>query len=746
MVWTSVPPTLWILVVAAAIIILPPFFYRLERPARRSSRALRPAWILRGLALTFLFLAWLGPHRPRTESVALRPRLAIAVDQSKSMGLAGAGSDRSRLARARDFLLARLPELRARREVDLYGFGEQSARIMDPGDLRADQALSRIHGAARRIARRGPQPYHAVLLLTDGRSVGDVDAPFVPDRGVPVYAIGVGVSDEVKDLSITTAAFEPDLLPGAPLVVRAEVRKIGYGALDAEVTLRAGDRVLVREPLRFAATETEKRVRLAYSPPEPGELSLDVEVEPRADEATRDNNRRPVRIRVARRGVEVLLVEGRPRWEYRHLKNALVRDPTVRLSALLLNADPDYLQEGSRGLVPLARMPSASMLEDRYDVILIGDVHPDHPRIRAAYRAPETLFRSLERYVTKIGGGLGLIAGPRHVRQWLGAPQLARLLPVRLETGAAGPRSWYDDTGYHPRLTSQGRLSPVLALLESPAANADLLEGRPFLVGKSGVRSPPLPPFQGHASGLVARPGATVLATLGPESAPLWITTQRGAGRVFVQATEETWLWRREHEDRYFYRFWRQVVHFLARDSWRRGGAASVRVNPGSCRPGDRVRLEAFALTDRNGSAADSRIPDRVEIVGPEGRRFPVALDLDASAPGRRTASWIVPAPGEYTVSWTGGKAKPVRFRAARPARELDRTDASATSLRSWVGADRYADLEEADALLERLPGEPRRIERFLGLESLWTGPWAVILFVALLTGEWLLRMRMRLL
>ena len=45
--------------------------------------------------------------------------------------------------------------------------------------------------------------------------------------------------------------------------------------------------------------------------------------------------------------IAVLFVDGYPRWDYRYLKNSLLRDHTVKVSCLLTSADPSFRQEGS---------------------------------------------------------------------------------------------------------------------------------------------------------------------------------------------------------------------------------------------------------------------------------------------------------------------------------------------------------------------------------------------------------------
>ena len=83
--------------------------------------------------------------------------------------------------------------------------------------------------------------------------------------------------------------------------------------------------------------------------------------------------------------VNVLYVEGYPRWEYRYLKNELLHEGTINVSILLLSADETFSQEGTTRKLPdgteerwtIQPFPETEEEMLKYDVILLGDVEPD---------------------------------------------------------------------------------------------------------------------------------------------------------------------------------------------------------------------------------------------------------------------------------------------------------------------------------------------------------------------------------
>src|SRR5207302_5610877 len=125
-----------------------------------------------------------------------------------------------------------------------------------------------------------------------------------------------------------------------------------------------------------------------------------------------DNNRieRTIFVRDAKL-IKVLYVEGYPRYEFRFLKHLLERESekekgnkTIDLKVLLLDADSDYASEDKSAL---ADFPTREEL-NAYDVLILGDVDPKDPKLG------DRRLQYVADFVRERGGGLLLIAGPRH--------------------------------------------------------------------------------------------------------------------------------------------------------------------------------------------------------------------------------------------------------------------------------------------------------------------------------------------
>src|SRR6185436_2244891 len=111
-----------------------------------------------------------------------------------------------------------------------------------------------------------------------------------------------------------------------------------------------------------------------FRPIQVGPLDVTIEAVEQVGEIDTDDNTRVAQVAVLDAKINVLYVDGYPRWEYRYLKNEMIRDKTVDISCLLTSADPTFRQEGDR---PITRFPESLNEILNYDVVIFGDVDPN---------------------------------------------------------------------------------------------------------------------------------------------------------------------------------------------------------------------------------------------------------------------------------------------------------------------------------------------------------------------------------
>src|SRR5581483_8673212 len=159
----------------------------------------------------------------------------------------------------------------------------------------------------------------------------------------------------------------------------------------------------------------------------------------------------------------------------------------------------------------------------------------------------------LKGLVEQQGSGLVFVPGRRGREETLLNSPLKDIYPVDLDpTNTAGLGLQNES---QLALTSEGERHWLTRFDSDESRNEELWKQ--------------LPGFFWSAAVVKSRPGSDVLAV---HSAfrnewgriPLLVTRNAGAGKTLFLGTDSAWRWRRGVEDKYHYRFWGQVVRWMA--------------------------------------------------------------------------------------------------------------------------------------------------------------------------------------
>jgi len=238
-------------------------------------------------------------------------------------------------------------------DVSAFGFGQTLAEIggdnawIDQLDPKSQSTA--IGDAVREVLeRKRGQPLAGIFLANRWGENNTGTQPVEAARlaraeGVPLYIYGVGITSPrdiiVANLFTQEVAFAKDELP-----VTVRVRGQGLRGEKAKITLKLGDEIVASKDLTFGGDE-EQTVALPFTPKQIGEYELRASIDPREDEAAKDNNAVSQRLKVIDSKIKVLMVDESPRWEFRYLQSVLLRDRRIELKCWLVEGDP-ALAEG----------------------------------------------------------------------------------------------------------------------------------------------------------------------------------------------------------------------------------------------------------------------------------------------------------------------------------------------------------------------------------------------------------------
>ncbi len=363
-------------------------------------------------------------------------------------------------------------------------------------------------------------------------------------RGVPIYAVAVGSRTRLPDVELLSLDLPTFGIAGKSVRVPFSIDSSLPREYTTTVTLRASDGDEVTKEVRIAPM-TRTSDYLVWKPRATGDFTLSLTIPKHHDETIAENNKASAPISIREEKLKVLVVESYPRWEYRYLRNALSRDPGVDVSCLLFHpglskvggGNKDYIKQFPAGLDELSK----------YDVVFLGDVGVEDGQLTAEQ------CRLLKGLVEHQASGLVFMPGWQGRELSLLDTELGDLCPVILDAGQPG--GWGARVANHFELTELGRRSLLTKLADTQDDNALVWEG--------------LPGFQWYAPVLRAKAGSDVLAVHKDASnehgrLPLLVTRTFGAGKVLFMGTDGAWRWRKGVEDKYHYRFWGQVVRWMA--------------------------------------------------------------------------------------------------------------------------------------------------------------------------------------
>lgn len=631
-------------------------------------------------------------------------------------------------------------------EVRFYAFG---------GDRRATnlaglRATPRVAGDATRLGdavattldEYTGQPLAGIVLLSDGGSNMGQDpvtaGARAAERRVPIFTVGIGDPVPPRDLSVASLLVDDVVRKGDEVTVDVGLKQSGLAGRTTRVILRQDGRELGAQTVQLASAGRQE-LEFRYRPDQAGAHVLEVSALPLPDEVSRVNNARGARVRVVEKRLKVLYLEGSPRWEYRYLKNAILRDPGIRFACLLMDSEPSG---GGEGNVKIVGFPSGRKQLFDYDIVILGDV--------ARSNFSDAQLHLLRAFVEERGGSLVVIAGEAHMPwEYRGSP-LEALLPAIVP---AGRQDHSVEEPFVLKLTEAGRRQPMLQLEPDPAANARRWESLPgsYWCGTVGHVKPGATVLLETGDGSrVTNDGGTLTArhsssVIREASFPLVLIQPVGEGMTLLSLLDSTWRWRFRLGDTYFYRYWGQVLrtmtpHELPGDN----RLVKLTVDRESYRPGERVVLRARVLTPTFHPVRVTALT--AGVTRDDGTRTAVRLSSLAGSPGVYTGEWTPPRSGKYRIALqapTGGAPAEATFAVEGTSLEQQDPEMNRDLLQRVARASggAYLELGELDRLPRRIPD---RSERHVTRTErpLWDAPLPLAVFSVLLVGEWVLRKR----
>ncbi len=669
-------------------------------------------------------------------------------------------------------------------EVDLKAYADtyKGTREGLPGDaaaLPSERQQTDFTAAFEKVmTEMSDERLSGILLLSDGRHNATKSVePLVRQLGirqVPVSSIVLGGEKPPIDAGIISVEAPEAIATGDRVFITTQVKLDGLASKQVKVTLQDGDKTVDTHSVRVPTDAYRARVQLADEPKDAGLHRYAIHIEKFDGEVLTTNNQYPLAVSVSDERTQLLLIEGRPRWEFRYIKNLFAgRDKTVHLQYVLL--EPDRIEgvpqpattyaSASRDLeeVEAMALPKDETEWLKFDVIILGDV--------SAEFIDQDQQRILRRFVSERGGTLIVVAGPLHTPHTYGDAGLAEILPVMFETSTK-PIAAPPEKEFRVNLTAEGRESVIMRQKVNPEENLEIWNALPEIHWRHPI--------------LHAKEGATVLAYAMPPEPPDFMPRPKpeggapdetpdedilakrrifqrenalithhnvATGKVMFLAFDRTWRLRYRVGDTHHHRFWGQVLRWATANKLP-AGTETVKLGTDRTRyaPHGSVRVQAkIAKKDFTPIVGNKDVA--VNVYAGEKLILHQVLKYVENSAGMYEADLGELDSGTYRAELDAPAAKPILAAENVDSVSVEfSVDPSMPAEQAELTPDRGL-LSRLATLTNGTVADPSRAERVLGslgpvteveIERheyvIWDSVPLLVLIVLMATAEWLLR------
>ncbi len=378
--------------------------------------------------------------RAAIAEAALDPTKGLEQSLDPSGQSAAEHPSRNTLIRAvlKNQRLNLLPTLAKEYDLRPYAFGQSITELSPPAQsadandqyawvdhLTAESPTTPLGDSLRDLLSRSRgQPLAGIFLATDGQSnTGSAPlaaAELAKAQGVPLFIYGVGLSNP-KDIVVSSVFAQEICFLDDDVPVTVRVRGVGLEGQSGHIVLKLGDQKMDEKDVTFDGTE--QAVAMKLRPKTAGEFDVTASIDPRSDEAVKDNNSASTHIKVIDGKIKVLLVDSSPRWEFKYLQAMLLRDRRVDLKCFLSEVDPAVTTYDKSPYLKISPATKGDLV-DKFDLIIFGDIDPK------SLSADQ--LANIGEFVSKFGGGMLILPGRRFGLDGMKGTIFEKMLPVEM--------------------------------------------------------------------------------------------------------------------------------------------------------------------------------------------------------------------------------------------------------------------------------------------------------------------------
>jgi uncharacterized membrane protein len=457
--------------------------------------------------------------------------LAVMLDSSESMALPASDlAGPTRLQQGKDLLLrdnrALLESLAGDFDLRLYRFDGQARSIAgdELAGLAPDGRITDLLQSLIDVQREyRDTPLAGVVVLSDGIMTANAGGrDVIGPVGVPVVPIGLGDPETYRDIKVTSIEAPSFAFLHGTVDIEVTVNSWGYKGQVIPLVLKQEGRILSTNNLLLDGDRVSRRVSFTMTPKEVGRYRLSVETPVQVGEMLHTNNQRDFQLQVRRDKIRVLVVSGRPSWNYRFLRRALKSEPSLDLISFIILRTPTDVVNVPDDQLSLIPFPTNRLFTEElgnFDLLIFDN-------FSYLLYFPMLYLENIRKFVLE-GGAFAMFGGDQSfdLGGFANTP-IEDILPVALDRGGQG----YSQKRVKMEITPEGLQHPITKLAPRAEDTLRIWREMPALRGFNQARRP--------------KPEAVTLGVAGEEprnALPLMAAMQYGEGRTLAFLSDQFW-------------------------------------------------------------------------------------------------------------------------------------------------------------------------------------------------------------
>ena len=296
-----------------------------------------PQWLkniligIRLLALLIILFILFEPILNLSWYRSEKPIVAVLLDTSASMSLKDL--DKSRAEKAITVLNAPVFQDKNKDlKFEFYHFSTNLKELLPNqiDSLKFDGDGTDLTAALKQLYEKNVDRYlKGIVLLSDGIvNLGGNPLRFVEEINAPIFPISVGEPIDKSDIVIKKIMTNQVTYANNEVPVDVTVHAIGYSGKKIKVNLFEGNQLIDSKYIELGELP-ETKVRLKFTPGEPGYKKYRVTIPAQEKEFTTVNNQKSFYVKVLKSRMKLLYIAGAPCPDFSFIRRILKSDPNM---------------------------------------------------------------------------------------------------------------------------------------------------------------------------------------------------------------------------------------------------------------------------------------------------------------------------------------------------------------------------------------------------------------------------------